>query len=71
MNRELARVLASPLSKAFHFIDRRLRRLPRTNVSRLVDRSTWLFTLSPAEAEWLLWTLVPNRLALAPKEPSP
>jgi hypothetical protein len=45
--------------------------MPRSNLSRLVERSTWLFTLSPAEAEWLTWTFVPERLSLAPKEPAP
>ncbi len=64
-----ALVLATPLSKAFHWIKARLRRRPPSALPQLVEVSIRVFLLSPQEAQWLTWTLAPQLVALAPKEP--
>ena len=66
-----ALVLATPLSKAFHWIKSRLRRRPRSDTPLLIDFSIRIFVLSPVEAQWLTWSLEPQLVALAPKEPAP
>jgi len=66
-----ALVLATPLSKAFHWIKARLRRRPPSDLPRLVRVSIQVFLLTPTEAQWLTWTLEPHLVALAPKEPAP
>jgi hypothetical protein len=66
-----ALVLATPLSKAIHWIKTRLRRRPPSDLPRLVQVSIQVFLLSPTEAQWLTWSLEPQLVALAPKEPAP
>lgn len=59
-----------PLAHAFHWIDARRTRLPRTSIPRLVEFAVMSFELSPTEGEWLLWSLAPHLMTLAPKEPA-
>ncbi len=62
---------ATPLAHAFHWIAARRMRLPRTNIPRLIDFVVVTFGLTLAERQWLTWSLEPDAVALAPKEPAP
>ena len=52
-----ALVLATPSSRAFHWVQTRRRRRPDSDMPQLIAFSIRVFVLSPVEAQWLTWNL--------------
>lgn|GEM_PF-4926990 len=62
-----ALVLAAPSSRAFHWVQTRLRRRPESDMPQLIAFSVRVFVLSPVEAQWLTWNLESPLAALVPQ----